>query len=105
MNPKLAFDEVHEQLVHETIAAPWDVAAVQVHAFICIDNTTLGPALGGTRILRYASLEDARVDAIRLARGMTYKMAMLWPDYKVGGGKGVLAVLFDEPTVGGCKSP
>jgi leucine dehydrogenase len=55
---------------------------------IAIHNTTLGPALGGTRFWRYASDDEAFVDALRLARGMTYKNAVA--GLNLGGGKAVL---------------
>ncbi len=100
MNPKLVFDEKHEQLVYviinRLVGRPLLLPVGGVQVIVCVDNTVLGPALGGTRMLQYASAEDARIDAIRLGRGMTYKMAMLWPDYKVGGGKGVIAVFVGE---------
>ncbi|MDD3123368.1 MAG: Glu/Leu/Phe/Val dehydrogenase dimerization domain-containing protein [Candidatus Izemoplasmatales bacterium] len=54
----------------------------------CIHNTTLGPALGGTRIWNYECEEDAVLDALRLARGMTYKAAAA--GLNLGGGKTVL---------------
>ncbi|MDD3478330.1 MAG: Glu/Leu/Phe/Val dehydrogenase dimerization domain-containing protein, partial [Candidatus Izemoplasmatales bacterium] len=54
----------------------------------CIHNTTLGPALGGTRLWNYASEEDAVLDCLRLARGMTYKAAAA--GLNLGGGKTVL---------------
>ncbi len=54
----------------------------------CIHNTTLGPALGGTRLWNYASEEEAVIDALRLARGMTYKAAAA--GLNLGGGKTVL---------------
>ncbi len=54
----------------------------------CIHNTTLGPALGGTRLWDYASEEDAVLDALRLSRGMTYKAAAA--GLNLGGGKTVL---------------
>lgn len=54
----------------------------------CIHDTTLGPALGGTRIWDYASEEDAALDVLRLARGMTYKAAAA--GLNLGGGKTVL---------------
>ena len=44
-------------------------------AIIGIHNTTLGPALGGTRMWTYASDFDALRDVLRLSRGMTYKAA------------------------------
>lgn len=53
-----------------------------------IHNTTLGPALGGTRIWNYANEEEALVDVLRLARGMTYKSAAA--GLNLGGGKTVL---------------
>lgn len=57
-------------------------------AVICIHDTTLGPALGGTRMWNYASEEDAILDALRLARGMTYKNAAA--GLNLGGGKTVI---------------
>ncbi|MDY0075288.1 MAG: Glu/Leu/Phe/Val dehydrogenase dimerization domain-containing protein [Acholeplasmataceae bacterium] len=54
----------------------------------CIHNTTLGPALGGTRLWNYANEEEAVIDALRLARGMTYKAAAA--GLNLGGGKTVL---------------
>jgi leucine dehydrogenase len=57
-------------------------------AIICIHNTTLGPALGGTRIHSYPSFDAALTDAKRLARGMTYKSALA--EVGLGGGKSVI---------------
>lgn len=54
----------------------------------CIHNTTLGPALGGTRIWNYASEDEAIIDCLRLARGMSYKAAAA--GLNLGGGKTVL---------------
>lgn len=54
----------------------------------CIHDTTLGPALGGTRLWNYQSEEDAALDCLRLARGMTYKNAAA--GLNLGGGKTVL---------------
>ena len=55
---------------------------------IAIHNTTLGPALGGTRFWNYRSDEEAIVDVLRLARGMTYKAAVA--GLNLGGGKAVI---------------
>nr|WP_289036681.1 Glu/Leu/Phe/Val dehydrogenase [uncultured Allobacillus sp.] len=55
---------------------------------IAIHDTTLGPALGGTRMWTYESEEEALVDALRLARGMTYKNAAA--GLNLGGGKTVI---------------
>ncbi|MGE7623714.1 branched-chain amino acid dehydrogenase [Viridibacillus sp. NPDC096237] len=57
-------------------------------AIIAIHDTTIGPALGGTRMWTYASEEDAIEDALRLARGMTYKNAAA--GLNLGGGKTVI---------------
>ncbi|MGL5978115.1 MAG: Leu/Phe/Val dehydrogenase [Erysipelotrichaceae bacterium] len=55
---------------------------------VCIHNTTLGPALGGTRVWEYEE-EDAGInDVLRLARGMTYKAACA--GLNLGGGKAVI---------------
>ncbi|MGE7913799.1 Leu/Phe/Val dehydrogenase [Lysinibacillus xylanilyticus] len=57
-------------------------------AIIAIHDTTLGPALGGARMWTYASEENAIEDALRLARGMTYKNAAA--GLNLGGGKTVI---------------
>ena len=57
-------------------------------AIIGIHDTTLGPALGGTRLWPYASEEDALIDVLRLSRGMTYKNAI--SGLHLGGGKAVI---------------
>ena len=57
-------------------------------AIIAIHDTTLGPALGGTRMWPYRSEEEAVVDVLRLARGMTYKAAVA--GLPLGGGKDVI---------------
>ena len=49
--------------------------ATGLRAIIAIHDTTLGPALGGCRMYPYASEDEAMVDVLRLARGMTYKAA------------------------------
>ncbi|WP_019415017.1 branched-chain amino acid dehydrogenase [Paenisporosarcina sp. TG20] len=57
-------------------------------AIIAIHDTTLGPALGGTRMWNYATEEEAIEDALRLAKGMTYKNAAA--GLNLGGGKAVI---------------
>ncbi len=57
-------------------------------AIIAIHDTTLGPALGGTRMWTYDSEADAIEDALRLAKGMTYKNAAA--GLNLGGGKTVI---------------
>jgi leucine dehydrogenase len=55
---------------------------------IAIHDTTLGPALGGTRVWAYQSTEEALQDVLRLSRGMTYKSAVA--GLNLGGGKAVI---------------
>jgi leucine dehydrogenase len=55
---------------------------------IAIHDTTLGPALGGTRYWNYGSFDEAVTDALRLSRGMTYKAAVA--GLNLGGGKAVI---------------
>ncbi|MEO5798151.1 MAG: Glu/Leu/Phe/Val dehydrogenase [Gemmatimonadales bacterium] len=80
------FDEMkkwgHEQLVfsHEPSCGYFGI--------IAIHDTTLGPALGGTRVWQYANNEAAIKDALRLSRGMTYKSAVA--GLNLGGGKAVI---------------
>lgn len=57
-------------------------------AIIAIHDTTLGPALGGCRMWTYDTEEEAINDALRLARGMTYKNAAA--GLNLGGGKTVV---------------
>ncbi len=57
-------------------------------AIIAIHDTTMGPALGGCRMIPYPSTEEALKDALRLSRGMTYKCGLADVDY--GGGKAVV---------------
>lgn len=61
---------------------------VGLQGFIAIHDTTLGPALGGCRMVPYPSRSEAITDALRLSHGMTYKSALAELD--LGGGKAVL---------------
>ena len=72
----------HEQLVI------CNDSSAGYRGIIAVHSTTLGPALGGTRFWQYASDEEAIVDALRLARGMTYKNAVA--GLNLGGGKSVI---------------
>jgi leucine dehydrogenase len=58
------------------------------HAILAVHNTQRGPALGGTRLMRYADDDAALTDVLRLARGMTYKCAAA--NIPLGGGKSVI---------------
>ncbi len=63
-------------------------SSVGLKAIIAIHSTALGPAAGGTRMWTYASEQEAAMDALRLARGMTYKFAAA--GINLGGGKAVI---------------
>ncbi len=75
-------DKEHEQIV--ICSDP----KVGLKAIIAIHDTTLGPALGGTRMWNYESEEAALKDVLRLSRGMTYKAAI--SGLNLGGGKAVI---------------
>jgi leucine dehydrogenase len=55
---------------------------------IVIHSTLLGPAVGGTRFWSYRTEDDALTDALRLAKGMTYKNALAGLPF--GGGKSII---------------
>lgn len=63
-------------------------SSVGLKAIIAIHSTALGPAGGGIRMWTYSSEMDAAMDALRLARGMTYKFAAA--GINLGGGKAVI---------------
>lgn len=80
------FDLINEHN-HEQVVFCHDESA-GYKGIIAIHDTTLGPALGGTRFWNYASDSDAIVDVLRLSRGMTYKAAVA--GLNLGGGKSVI---------------
>ncbi|MCX7117122.1 MAG: amino acid dehydrogenase [Legionellales bacterium] len=57
-------------------------------AIVAIHSTKLGPALGGCRFIHYPDTLTALWDAMRLARGMSYKAALA--NLPIGGGKSVI---------------
>lgn len=61
---------------------------VGLKAIIAIHNTSLGPALGGTRMWNYKTEEEAMIDVLRLSKGMTYKASAA--GLNLGGGKAVI---------------
>ncbi|GAB4134529.1 MAG: leucine dehydrogenase [Ignavibacteriales bacterium] len=81
-NFELLSENGHEQLVY----CLNEEAGLK--AIIAIHDTTLGPALGGTRMLNYVSETDAINDALRLSKAMTYKAAVAGLNF--GGGKAVI---------------
>src|SRR3977135_4244033 len=80
------FDTIAE-MGHEQLMLCQDSAS-GYRGIIAVHSTVLGPALGGTRFWSYATDEEAIVDALRLARGMTYKNAVA--GLNLGGGKSVI---------------
>jgi leucine dehydrogenase len=72
---------------HEQVLFCLDAVA-SYRGLIAIHSTALGPALGGARFWNYASERDAITDALRLARGMTYKNAFAGIPF--GGGKSII---------------
>ena len=75
------------QFDHEQVVFCQD-KATGLKSIIAIHDTTLGPAVGGTRMWAYASEADALTDVLRLSRGMTYKSALA--GLNIGGGKAVI---------------
>lgn len=59
-----------------------------LRTIVAIHDTTLGPALGGTRFHGYPSDDEALADVLRLSRSMTLKAAAAGLD--LGGGKAVI---------------
>jgi leucine dehydrogenase len=57
-------------------------------AIIAIHDTTLGPALGGTRMWAYKTEAEALSDVLRLSKAMTYKASIA--GLNLGGGKAVI---------------
>jgi leucine dehydrogenase len=81
------FEVISKHGGHEQVVFCHD-PSVGLKAIIAIHNTSLGPALGGTRMWNYASEEEALVDVLRLSKGMTYKAAAA--GLNLGGGKAVI---------------
>ena len=79
---QLMQDMNHEQLIF------CNDKETGLKAIIAIHDTTLGPALGGTRMWNYKSNNDAIIDVLRLSRGMTFKAAIT--GLSLGGGKAVI---------------
>ncbi|MCC7443088.1 MAG: Glu/Leu/Phe/Val dehydrogenase [Bdellovibrionales bacterium] len=80
------FETVHKE-GHEQVSFFFD-PGTGLKAIIAIHNTTLGPALGGTRMWNYATEQEALTDVLRLSKGMTYKAAAA--GLRLGGGKAVI---------------
>jgi len=90
----MVFDKVEEYGCEE-VAFCHD-GNTGLKAIIVIHDTTLGPALGGTRLWDYATEEEALIDALRLAKGMTRKAAISGVD--AGGAKAVIIAAQEQKT-------
>jgi leucine dehydrogenase len=75
------------EMGHENILYCYD-EETGLKAIIAVHDTTLGPAIGGTRFYDYANEDEALYDVLRLSKGMTYKNAAA--GLKIGGGKAVI---------------
>jgi len=75
------------EMGHEQVVINHDPSC-NYRSIIAIHDTTLGPALGGTRFWQYESDTAALIDVLRLSRGMTYKAAVA--GLNLGGGKAVI---------------
>lgn len=82
------YAEGHEEVVF------FSDPSCNLKAIVAIHDTTLGPALGGTRMWPYKSTDDAVTDVLRLSKGMTYKASI--SGLNLGGGK---AVIMGDPKV------
>ncbi len=72
---------------HEQLMFNYD-STTGLKSIIAVHDTTLGPALGGCRMLPYETEQEALEDVLRLSKGMTYKCGISGVDY--GGGKTVI---------------
>jgi leucine dehydrogenase len=80
------FSQMHT-MGHEQVLLSHDPSC-GYFGIVAIHDTTLGPALGGTRFWQYENAAEAITDALRLSRGMTYKSAVA--GINLGGGKSVI---------------
>lgn len=80
------FQKMKEEKYEQVVFCQDEEAGLK--AIIVIHDTTLGPALGGARMWPYETEEEALEDALRLAKGMTYKNAAA--GVNLGGGKAVI---------------
>ncbi len=87
--------ELMEKHGHEELLFCYN-KPTKLKAIIAIHNSTLGNAIGGCRLWRYKSEEEALLDALKLSEIMTYQSAVA--DSDTGGGKAVLWKDFDGET-------
>jgi len=62
--------DLMDEYGHEELVFCYD-QRTELRAIIAVHDTTLGPALGGTRMWDYGSEDAAISEALRLSRSMT----------------------------------
>lgn len=72
---------------HEKVLFVADEAS-GLKAILAVHSTVRGPAIGGCRMWRYTTSDEALTDVLRLSEGMSYKNIMA--DLPIGGGKSVI---------------
>lgn len=87
ISTKAPFLSLFESLQYGELHLKQDVQA-NFFGIIAIHNTTRGPSLGGCRFIPYSEPQNAIIDALKLAQGMSYKAAI--SDLPLGGGKSVI---------------
>jgi leucine dehydrogenase len=83
----MVFENIGKHGNHEQVIFCHD-KDTGLKGIIAIHDTTLGPALGGTRMWPYNTEEEALIDVLRLSEGMTYKASAA--GLNLGGGKAVI---------------
>lgn len=86
LNSQLKMKEIPVEGFEKVVVI--DHAPSKLKSIVSIHNSSLGPALGGLRILPYSSFEKALTDANRLSEGMSYKSSLA--GIGLGGGKSVI---------------
>lgn len=69
---------------------------------VAVHSRTLGPAAGGIRLRQYPTWQEGQLDALRLAKGMTFKNAVAGLPF--GGGKSVIAVPASVPVTASLRA-
>ena len=87
MMMSISLFETIAQHGHESVLTCYDFKS-GLKGFIGLHNTTLGPGLGGCRVMRYPSEAAAFQDMLALSEAMTYKNSLAGLPY--GGGKAVI---------------
>jgi len=91
----MKFFESFRAMGHEQVLFCHD-RETNLIAIIALHDTSLGLAMGATRLLPYDSEEAAVRDVLRLSRGMTYKAACA--NIPVGGAKAVIIANPEDKT-------